>query len=423
MKNTLKFYTITVLLVLLAVSCKKKSSEEDIASLPYANETVDQGKANLTTTGQQMVSELSDLADVQGISGAQSMSHFLDIATPFTINTQSANVFAAIEATNEAGAKKDVKGIMRFLSTNIVSKPDTTIKQVFENNKGIYTWNKTTQKWVKTAATDKIELLFPSTEAGQTNNAKLDITYTGIAASSSLIGLNGDLPGTFDAVLYTNNTKVLEYYFNAQYDNTGIPTHVNTFLALYPFKFETTMDKSSSNASVRYLFTDDVTTILDFYFAVNGNLDQTSLENSSSVTDVASNANAYFQVLNIKLAGRIDASGLSQKMTDINNDKTLNTNKARVDAQVVAYNQFIALVCMYADTKQKIAQAEFYNKPTLDNYGTSYSADMKFVFKDGSKDDLAAYFGTGFSAVVDDFNTLIVKLNNDYDMGLNQVSY
>ena len=172
MKNTLKFYTIAVLLVLLAVSCKKKSSEEDIASLPYANESVDQGKANLTTTGQQMVSELSGLADVQGISGAQSMSHFLDIATPFTINTQSANVFAAIEATNEAGAKKDVKGIMRFLSTNIVSKPDTTIKQVFENNKGITAdvGARTNPGIGLVNLRDRLELLYPGSHELKINS-------------------------------------------------------------------------------------------------------------------------------------------------------------------------------------------------------------------------------------------------------------
>lgn len=423
MKNTLRFYTIAVVLVLLAVSsCKKKSSEEDIASLPYANEDKDAGKSNLTTTGQQMVAKLDDMADVKGIPAAKSFSHYMDIATPFTINTQSARVFAAMEATNTYATKKDVKGIMKFLNTSVTTKPDTTIKQVFENNKGIYTWNSSLSKWVKTTATDKIELLFPSTETGTTNNAKLDITYTGIAASSDLIGLNGDLPGTLDVVLYTNSEKVLEYYFNARYDNAGIPNYVNTFLALYPFKFETTVSNNSSDASVRYLFTDDAATILDFYLGVNGNLSQTGMETSTGPGDIVSNANAYFQVLNIKLAGKVDVKGLSQKEEEINNNSAL-TEKQSCDAEVAAMNQYIALVLMYADTKQKIAQAEFYSKPTIEYNQTYYDPEIKFIFKDGSKDDLATYFGTGFSAVITDFNKLLVKLNTDYDFNFAPVVY
>lgn len=421
MKNTFKFYAIAILLGVLAVSCKKKSGEPDITSLPYANEAVETSKTNLSNTGQQMVTELSTLSDVNGISASQSMSYFLDLSNPFAGTTLSAVAFASVRTSAESGANKDVKGIYRFLSASVQNSTDSTLTEIFTFYKGIYTWNPGLQKWDKTASTDKIEFLFPSTKTGTSNNAKLDLTYQGkTITSSSSVSYNGELPLTFDAVLSVGTDKVMEYYFNAQYNSSNEPSYVNTFLALYPFKFETTVNNNSSNASVRYLFTDNDKTIFDFFASVDGDLTTSS---TSTAESSINNANAYFQVLDIKLAGRIDLKNLAQKESDIYSDET-TTDEQKNTAEVAAMNQYIALVLMYADTKQKIAQAEFYATQEVDYYGyTYYSQDMRFIFTDGSKGSLESYFGNGFKDVVNDFNTLLIKLNNNFGLGASTVNY
>jgi hypothetical protein len=422
MKKMLKSFAIALMLVLVVVSCKKKSTEEDIASLPYASENKDQGKTNLSSAGQQMVTELSTLSDVKGVSASQSLTNYISLNNPFPSISQSTVLLAPVQAASVYGTEKDIKGIMSMLSTSVQSS-DTTFKQVFTRLKGKYIWNIALKKWDSPTTSDKIELVFPSTKDGQINNATFVITYTSQKATSVITDLNGDLPTSFDALLSVGSEKVLEYSITAQYDGDGIPTNVSTFFALYPFKFEVTAAKNSTDASLHYLFTNDSKTIFDLYAAVNGTLDQNSLENSNGPEDVFNNANAYFQVFNIKLAGKIDVKNLGTKMTEIDENLTL-TSKGRADAQVAALNQYIVLVLMYADTKQKIAQAEFYTLPhtTLFNY-TYYTTEIKCTFKDGSKDDLATYFGNGFSSVITDFNKLIVKLNTNFNLGFAPVTY
>ncbi len=201
-------------------------------------------------------------------------------------------------------------------------------------------------------------------------------------------------------------------------------------MALYPFKFETTVNNNTSAASLEYLFTDNTTTIFDFYAGVNGNLNQSVIDTSSNPDGIINNANAYFQVFNIKLAATIDYKGLSNKVNEIYSNTTAADsvmNREEADAM----NQYIAIVLMYADTKQKIAQAEFYPVMHTDTYTfgnqtyTSYyySSDIRFIFSDGSKGDLATYFGSGFSAVVSDFNNLLIKLNTNFNLGAGPVTY
>lgn len=419
----LKSFAIVLMLVLTVVSCKKESPKEDIANLPYADENKDQGKTNLSSSGQQMVSELSTLSDVKGVSASQSLSNCVSLNNPFPSISQSAVLLAPVQAASVYGNEKDIKGIMSMLSTSVQSSGDTTFKQVFTRLKGKYTWNISQKKWGSPTTSDKIELDFPSTKDGQTNNATFVITYTSQNGTSDVPGINGDLPTSFDALLSVGSDKVLEYSITAQYDSDGIPTNVSTFLALYPFKFEVTASKNSTDASLRYLFTDDSKTILDLYAAVNGKLDQSSLENSDGPQDVFANANAYFQLFNIKLAGKIDVNNLETKMTEISENSTLTT-KGRVDAEIAAMNQYIVLVLIYADTQQKIAQAEFYALPHTDLYiGTYYTTELKCTFKDGSKDDLSTYFGNGFSSVITDFNALLVKLNTNFNLGFGPVKY
>lgn len=425
MKNTFKFYAIATLFVVLAVSCKKKSSE-DITSLPYAKESIEEGKTNLETTGQNMVSELSTLSDAKGMSASQSLGHFMDLSDPFSNTTQSARVFASVKAINTYGSSKNVNSLVHFLSTQVQDTQDTTLKQVIARYQGVYTWDKSTSTWVKTAATGTIELVFPATETGTTNNAKLDITYASQKAPSSIPGINGDLPTLFDVALSVDNEKVMEYSFTAQYNSDGTPNNVSTFIALYPFKFEVTAKYNSSSASLQYLFTDNTTTIFDLFGQVNGNLSQNNLETAQSPDNVISNANAYIQVFNIKLAGLMDFKSLYNKENEIYSKD--EADSLRIKEEVAAQNQYVKLVLMYADTKQKIAQAEFYAVKHVYDYGygysyIDYSSDIRFIFSDGSKGSLESYFSTGFSNVVADFNTLLVKLNGKFGTDMGPVSY
>jgi hypothetical protein len=114
-------------------------------------------------------------------------------------------------------------------------------------------------------------------------------------------------------------------------------------------------------------------------------------------------------------------------------DETIKDEFKADTALVKEINKYVALDLVYADTKQKIASAEaFPTKSTYTEYNyelgkdvtkAESEIDMKFVFANGSKDDVEAYFGKGFEQLVNDLNTFIVELNNNYELGLDAVDY
>ena len=75
MKNYFKYFLIFVLCGVAVTSCKKKDTT-DPYSAPFAKETVDQGKTNLSQAGQDLILQIQAMKDVNGASVIQSFSDF-----------------------------------------------------------------------------------------------------------------------------------------------------------------------------------------------------------------------------------------------------------------------------------------------------------------------------------------------------------
>jgi hypothetical protein len=378
-----------------------------------------------------MVTEMTKFESVDGIKVVAEFGKKLDADDP-TSTLKSSPLLAPITKSNKLTGK-DMFG---YLRAGLGESADTTLQMQFDRYKGIYTWNNTTHVWVKTASTEKVEFDFPSTSTGTTNNAKIVITYKGIKGISIIDNYKGDMPANFNASLFVNDSKIAEYDLTCAYNTDGTPSSIVYFAALYPFKFQVSLTYNATSASIKYSFTDDSKIIVECYAGVNGKLDKTSIENvqnntSLNATDIVNNANAYFQVLNIKLAGQINYKGWYDAAMLI--DGNLRYTAAQRDsAGAVAINKNMALVLVYADTKQKIAQAEAYSSTRdytyYDYYGTPYTSkesyiDVRFIFADKSKGNLEDYFSTGFQNLVNDINTLIVKLNGDFNGNMQPLEY
>jgi hypothetical protein len=427
MKKNLKYLVAIVLFCTVIFSCKKKdSSNNDPTTFPYTNETVVQGKANLQTAGQQVVTEMATLEKSDGINAISSFNSFASTSAPL----KSASILAPLRGTNQLTNDQS----FALLKAGLAESADTTLQQEFNRYLGIYTWNKTTQLWVKTASTDKIEFDFPSTKTGTTNNAKIVVTYAGIPGISIIANYHGDMPSKFNITLTVNDSKVAEYDLTASYNSDGTPASIVYFIALYPFKFEVSLTYNTTSASLKYSFTDNSKIIVECYAGVNGKLDKTTIQNAQTSgakpEDIVNNANAYFQVLNIKLAGQVDYKTLAADLKTINANTKYTIAQADT-ARAAAYNKSMLLVLVYADSKQKIAQAEAY--PTTRTYtyyvgnvahtGLESSVDMRFIFADKSKGDLKTYFSTGFQNLVNDMNALITSINTDFGGNMQPIQY
>jgi len=426
MKNNIKYLVIFLLLGLFVISCKKKEDNTtDLASLSFANKTVNQSKTDLENAGSQMVGEMQTLESGDGIKVVSSFSNLTNTSDPFS-TTKSA-LLTNVKNTSQLTSATTMFG---YLRAGVQESTDTTLEQVFTTYKGVYTWNFTSKKWNKTTATDRIEFDFPSTKTGTTNNAKMVITYQGIKGVNLIKDYHGDMPAKFDNSIYVNGTLVAEYNLTATYNSDGTPSSVVYFVALNPFKFQVSLTYNASSASLKYSFTDNSKTIVECYAGVNGKLDKTTIQ-KDSIQDIISNANAYFQVFNIKLAGKIDYKTLYANVNAITKNTKLTEAQADT-AGAAAINKSMVLVLIYADSQQKIAQAEFYPSTRTytyyDYYDRPYTEtdsyiDIRFIFTDKSKGDLKTYFRTGFQDLVNDINNFIAKINTDFDGNIQPIVY
>jgi hypothetical protein len=416
MKNYFKYFLIFVLCCVAVTSCKKKDTT-DPYSAPFAKETVDQGKTNLSQAGQDLILQIQAMKDVNGASVIQSFSDFSSQSDPFAVKRSTA--FSAIFATQSViSGKSNFSSVLKSLYA--MGSDPQSLKEFYDSYRGVYDWNTTSKQWTKTTDSTQLTFNFPKTKDGTTNDAQMKMTYQGINGASLISGYSGDLPTAFDIAFSVSGAKVSEYSFTAAYNSTGVPTSVESFIALYPFKIGVSWAYSTSQVSLTYYFRNDTKTIVEFGGGVGGNFDKNNIDTATNEQNVIYNGNAYFQVLNVKLAGRIDYKSLA---TDLTNAEKISIDSLYAKAEVDAFNKDAALVLVYTDSNQKIAQAEAYVSKTEDYWGdTYYSSDFRFIFADGTKGDMQSYFSSGFSDLQNSFNQLVTDLNTKFGTSIPQQS-
>ncbi|MDP4207239.1 MAG: hypothetical protein Q8928_00360 [Bacteroidota bacterium] len=404
-KNSFLF--IILAMSLFVVSCSKKSdnNEEDLNSLPFADENVDAGKTSLSNAGDSLLNNLNALQNSTDLSCLETYSYFAGIVDPFPN-------FAVFSTMKAAGAlsqsAKAYSGV--FKSMAISADSITSLQSEFNKYKGTHAWNDAFKRWDwydKTA--NQVVILYPSTKTGKTNDVKIVITFSTTSSANSPAETYGysDLPLSLKAVITKGGAAVGEYGFSVTY-NQGLPVSSTTYITVGAYKFVVNPTYSASSASVKYSFLRGNTTLLCYYAAATGSFDVNTLgqafASDSTVNNFVNGANAYFQVLNIKLAGKVDFKSLYSVQTDLDKLTTIS-DSAYLSRSAEALNKYAALVLVYADSNKKIAQANaYYDK-------TSYDVKFKVVFKDGTSQDINTYFGNGFSQLTDETKAIFDALN------------
>jgi hypothetical protein len=393
--KTLKNLLFVAAICLAIVSCKK-SDDTKPSDYPFADETVDQGKANLSAAGQEVINQIAALDTVDAMAVIQSLVGCYSNDNPFATSVSSIPVFRTLATASSLSADKNsMSYLTKSMQTDVSN--DSTITQVYKRYMGIYTWNISTKKWVKTTSSSNFKFIFPSKVDGTTNDATLSFTYTGKNGFSYEDNYNGDIPTAFNISIEVNKAKVFEMDFKASYNSDWLPTSVNYFIALTPFKYELSYNYSTSDITTRMKFTNASTTISDFYFTTSGNYGMDNINSAENVNDVIYNGSAYLQIFNIKLAGELDVN----KAMAINDSLELFTSAEllnNADRIAKKMNDCVKLDLVYADSKEKIASLEFYPQIDEDN---KVDFNYRFIFSDGSKSDLKTYLITGFGKFSD----------------------
>jgi hypothetical protein len=412
----------------LLSSCSKDDDPSSIrpeVEIPteFSELTVEQNKANLEEDGLTLVTKMTALKNTAGIKTSISMNHFLSTPLPeggrLATNNKAVKMMLLLSRLGIGKAK--ASDVLKGFRTK-EDEPGTP-QEVFDEYKGTYAWNSSTEEWIYTAGGDKIVFKFPSTEAGTTNNAELAVYgYTSKQVVNDAAEYEGDVPTALKADLSVGGTKQIEYNFTASYKNNGEPTAVATSLTIGTFKFAFNVKNNTSEVSADYSLTENGTNLFSFGAGATGNFNSDNITDSESTGAIVTSSSAYFQIMTIKFAADVKAKDLADALDIANN----------ITQEVAAYNSNVTLVVFYADNNKKIADTEFYSVTRTDSYESCWdfdgdgieecetwesepydAIDIRLVFADGSPVDLETYTNVGFEEFETEWSDFVDAVNED----------
>lgn len=418
---SLLFGTGLVASTVLLSSCSKDDENENIkpeVEIPteFSELTVEQNKQKLEDNGIQLVNNLTELKNAPGIKTTISFNHFLSNASlPEDGRVASNKAVKTMSLLSKFGlGKAKASDVLSGFRAKEDEEPGTP-QEFFDELKGTYSYDAANEEWDFEGGGDKIVFKFPSTENGTTNNAEFAIYgLTTVQIKNNAAEYEGDLPTGLKADLTVSGTKQIEYSFTASYKSNGEPTNVKTSLTIGAFKFAFEAVNNTSEVSADYALTKNSTNLISFGAGADGNFNSDNIGDSEGPGDVVNKASAYFQIMNIKFAGEVNAKSLDAALE----------SAATIEAEATAYNQHVTFVVFYADSKKKIADTEFYGFETEECYdwggGEQYCytdeiIDVRLIFADGSKADLENYTEVGFEDLQNELEAFIEELDADIE--------
>lgn len=180
--------------------------------------TVAQDKQNIQNTFSSMENCITKLKDGEG---SQAIKKFLNLDEGEVLSENW--VIDMIEKLDELLALDAIEENNKFN---------------FNSHTGTYTWNNTSESWSKSSIpNDKIIVMFPSSEASTSNDAKFTFdTYSDVA-----LYYDGETiwaPSNVHADILVNDKKIFELTGSISYDvgnPTPIPININSTLEFNPY--------------------------------------------------------------------------------------------------------------------------------------------------------------------------------------------
>jgi len=436
MNYPLKNKPLLLLFLLLGLfSCEEgdKTPAESQSKL-----SAEQQKVQLDQEGVNFIGHLEDLEKPDLIDP---LTYFIEISE--NINEDQFNLSAKVGHSFLKSAKLLTGNSLK----SALIGDDHSFKRIMNDNQGIYTYSRTNESWTKTAATGKVEFVFPSNESTTTNNASFVFSnLTTLTVSNTDIYEDVvDLPKTLDIDFKVDNIVKCGYYLSNEYNIDNIPTMEKSTLVLGSFKLveeysltneKVVSMKSTMSSNDNVFVTLGATSDGDFS---NDILSADEIQEE----DVINTINAYVQIENVKVTGNINFKNLATKVKEIEtkyemqrNDQNGQYPKAYYEELVALFSSNGSLNMRFADKNEIFAKLTPYVSTEDDYYWeynpTTYSyesieykrndVDFKVEFTDGSKLD-DSYFDSGFSAFVNKLNSIINRINNDYDESINEIDY
>ena len=437
----------------------------DDISGSYSQASVEANKATIEDEGVKLVGEIEALEDEPAIEATANMASMMegeDESSP--AKGSIPNKFQGlIDVIANGGSPMDIMSEMKSKGE------EDDIEAEWNDMKATYTWNFTSEEFDSTGNSTGLKIVFPSTETGTTNNATAEVT--GVTFESVNPMGEADeaetVPTALTATLTVDGATALSYTFSASFNSEDIPSAVATKLTIGAFVFDVSVTNTTTAATAAYSFMNGTTTIMAFNAAAAGNWAESNIDANTTteveydeygyedpvtgdyivewvdtneydevnIDQILSSANASFQLMGLKVVGKIDVAGMYTGIYPIMEDDE-DPTQADMQSVVDIMNSKAQLYLAKASSNEVIASAEAYVTEYTDEecdweyddvlgYDqwvceevTGYEPDLRLKFGDSSVADVESYIEDGFSDLISELNDFITSLNTDYDMDM-----
>lgn len=454
-------------------SCSKddeKVEEVNLEKPVYAEKTVAETKVDMENTGVKMVTELKAMNEDQGVKATVNLLELVSSEDGINVNVKNSAYFQIMAAVkNISGNNPDANVIFKSLK----AESSNSLTAEFDKIAGVFTYNFVKQQFdfVADEGSGQVVFKFPASVASKrakNNDGKLVIFKPKFVTGNFTAVNTKEMPSELKYELSVGGAVVSSFSFTASYTAEGIPSSVESKLALGAFELKLTYGYKETELTVNYSFTHGSTTILDLGGTAGGKFTKVAIDNAQEtkmVKDTSSyvyynwetyeydtivniyeyeetstfpervlyNANAHFQFMDMKIVGQVDFANF---MKDV---RLAEEKKYPEDSAASIINKDMALIVVYASDNKAVAKAQAYTKnEQYEEYDCIWNSDtweyncttvqktrkvvdVQMVFADGSKSTMETYFSKGFDNLITNFNSFIDDLNKTYNWNMNHI--
>ncbi|MFQ3579868.1 MAG: hypothetical protein SNJ71_06995, partial [Bacteroidales bacterium] len=332
MKKAILLLMSTV--IFFAVGCKKDEVEKsdkksDVVTTSGGagtnmNSTSEKSKQMIEESGMKMINAMSSMQKSQTVSAVSSL---MKLSSKSSFLNSDNNAVKLLRTINNS---RNDNGSTMLKSFKSGWGEDIDLESNFKEIQGIYTWNSKKEDWDKEEKSGELIVKFPTEENSSNNNAEFKIydlkfsSYTGnnYYYATSIIR-------NMKAYLKVDNVEYMNYSFNANYNSNGIPTLVSCLLNFEKFELSYNMSYSPSSATSDYVFKYEGQILMAQGFSIQGTLTEQKaqeIENyynnagedakPSKIGEFITTALIYYQLVDIKITGSVDAKNITKKLDD-----------------------------------------------------------------------------------------------------------
>ena len=362
----------------------------------YTKQSVEEVKANLEEEGIQLLEDMDGMKSLKAVEVLQILNQLPVVSINDDQNLQTIEYIASLN-------KSQGIPVLRYA---VVANDMASMSELFDQYSGVYTYDKSNERFTYTSDDTQIKFIFPSGYTS-TNNSILTISNF-----STIITSNVDFEGaerlkSVKMTLLVDGETLLSVQMNGTYNSDDIPSSLTESIEFQEgYKISSVFKNTEEEVSMDNSFKKGNTNIISLHFDTKGDYDYDNMKNIDTlsfteVDEFLESANIWIKVENIKMVGVLNYDSWYKAFDALGYfENFAPETKTDYDNIVQMFNDNFKCYVKYDDSNEIIAKLVFYNYEYQNVDSNEYSFAAKMVFNDDSSID-HSFFNTGFEDFID----------------------